>query len=170
MAFGRAAKRVDEHRAASADAVRGGAIAMLARREYASGELISALVRKGYADAVVRQVTATLAGEGLIDDSRYAGSLLRMLVNRGQGPLRISRQLRDAGLSEEQVSVALEEGPDWYQLAAEVRQRKFGARLPDNWPERARQMRFLQYRGFSGDHVSHALGRGDPQESPSDLI
>jgi regulatory protein len=169
VAFGRAARRVDEHRAASADAVRTGALALLARREYASAELITALVRKGYSAPVVKDVVATLAGEGMVDDVRYAGSLVRMLVGRGQGPLRISRQLRDAGIAEDQIAAALDEGLDWYALAAEVRQRKFGADVPKGWPARAKQMRFLQYRGFSGDHVSQALGHGDPQESASEL-
>jgi len=162
VAFGRAAKRLDEHRANSADAVRLGALALLARREYASAELIAALVRKGYAAPVVKEVVAVLAADHLLDDTRYAGSLVRMLVGRGLGPLRISRQLREAGLADEQIAAALEEGPDWQELAAEVRRRKFGADVPHAWPARAKQMRFLQYRGFSGDHVSHAMGHNDP--------
>jgi SOS response regulatory protein OraA/RecX len=35
---------------------------------------------------------------------------------------------------------------------------KFGAFLPKDWPGRARQMRFLQYQGFSTDHIASALG------------
>jgi regulatory protein len=169
VAFGRRAKRVDEHRAASADAVRAGALALLARREYASAELVAALVRKGYSAPVVKEVVAGLAAEHLVDDARYAGSMVRMLVGRGLGPMRISRQLREAGLQDEQITAALEEGPDWLLLAIEVRRRKFGAGVPSEWPARARQMRFLQYKGFSGDHVAHALGHNDPQDSASDL-
>lgn len=159
---------VDEHRAASADAVRTGALALLARREYAGGELTAVLVRKGYSTSVVKEVVASLVAERLIDDARYAGSLVRMLVGRGQGPLRIRAQLREAGLQDDQISTALEEGPDWYALAAEVRHRRFGGDVPGEWKSRAKQMRFLQYRGFSGDHVSHALGHSDPQDFASD--
>ena len=36
--------------------------------------------------------------------------------------------------------------------------RRFGADLPDTWPEKAKQARFLQYRGFSGDQIRAALG------------
>ena len=168
MAFGRGARRVDEHRAATASAVRSGALALLARREYASGELTAALVRKGYSLPVVKEVVATMAGEHLVDDARYAESLVRMLVGRGLGPLRIRAQLREAGIGDEQITAVLEEGPDWFALAAEVRHRKFGAEVPKQWPVRAKQMRFLQYRGFSGDHVSHALGHNDPQGFASD--
>ncbi len=159
MAFGRGARRqVDEHRAADPAAVRTAALALLGRREYASGELKTALVRKGYAAQVTGEVVAVLAGERLLDDSRYAESLVRALANRGQGPARVRQALREAGLSDEQIAIALESGPDWSALAAEVRQRKFGGRVPADWPERARQMRFLQYRGFSKDHIVSALG------------
>jgi regulatory protein len=30
--------------------------------------------------------------------------------------------------------------------------------VPESWPEKARQARFLQYRGFSSDHIRAALG------------
>jgi regulatory protein len=49
-------------------------------------------------------------------------------------------------------------GPDWRALAREVRVRKFGTTEPPGWRERARQARFLQYRGFSSDHIGSALG------------
>jgi len=169
MAFGRGARRkVDEHRAADPGAVRSGALALLARREYASAELSSALTRKGYASDVVAEVVIELIDERLLDDTRYAGSLVRQLAGRGQGPARIRQELREAGLRDEQVVAALDEGPDWHALAAEVRQRKFGAEKPTDWPERARQMRFLQYRGFSKDHIGSALGNSGavPDEDP----
>jgi regulatory protein len=159
MAFGRGARRrVDEHRAADPAAVRTAALGLLARREYGSGELIEVLVRKGYAAEVSRPVVEELAGERLVDDVRYAESLVRMLANRGQGPARIRQELREAGISDDQIAAALEQGGDWCLLAIEVRQRKFGSELPADWPERARQMRFLQYRGFSKDHIASALG------------
>ena len=159
MAFSRGMKRrVDEHRAADPQAARIAALALLGRREYASGELTAVLTRKGYAATVAAEVVAQLGEERLLDDTRYAGSLVRMLAGRGQGPARIRQELREAGLPEEQVVAALETGPDWSALATEVRQRKFGAAVPADWPGRARQMRFLQYRGFSKDHIGRALG------------
>ncbi len=159
MTFGRGQRRkVDEHRAADPQAVRAGALALLARREYASKELSAALIRKGYARDMVAEVVTELTAERLLDDTRYAGSLVRMLAGRGQGPSRIRQELREAGLPDDEVAAALDAGPDWQALAREVRQRKFGAATPQGWPERARQMRFLQYRGFSKDHIGSCLG------------
>ena len=114
-----------------------------------------------------------LCEERLLDDARYAEALVRMLTNRGQGPQRVRHALQEAGIAPEAAAVALDTAPDWMLLAADVRRRKFGARIPKDWPGRARQMRFLQYRGFSKDHIASALGTTgaddpDPDENSTD--
>jgi regulatory protein len=160
MAFARRRSQVDEHRAADPQAVRAAALALLGRREYASEELSASLTRKGYAAAAVAELIAELVDERLLDDVRYAEVLVRQLAARGQGPARIRRELMEAGIAAQLVSTAIDGGPDWCAQAREVRVRKFGRELPRNWPERARQMRFLQYRGFSNDHIGSCLGDG----------
>jgi regulatory protein len=137
----------------------------VARREYSTGEATAALVRKGYNAAIVAVTVAELQDERLLDDVRYAESLVRMLTGRGQGPQRVRHALNEAGLSPDAVAAALETAPDWMLLAAEVRRRKFGARIPKDWPGRARQMRFLQYRGFSKDHIASAFGETSIDDS-----
>jgi regulatory protein len=155
--MGRRPARVDEHRAADPNAVRAAALRLVARREYSTAEATAALVRKGYDAAIVAATVTELQEERLLDDVRYAEALVRMLTGRGQGPQRVRHALDEAGLSPEAVATALETAPDWMLLAADVRRRKFGARVPKDWPGRARQMRFLQYRGFSKDHIASAL-------------
>jgi regulatory protein len=141
----------------------------VARREYSTREAAAALVRKGYDAAVVAATIVELQEERLLDDVRYAESLVRMLTGRGQGPQRVRHALNEAGLTPEAVATALDTAPDWMLLAADVRRRKFGARVPKDWPGRARQMRFLQYRGFSKDHIASALGSSgaDPENAES---
>jgi len=147
--------------------VRAGAIALLGRREYARGELAAALQRKGYASGLIAEVLGELAGEGLLDDARYAESLVRQLMGRGQGPVRIRQALNEAGIPQELTAAAIDAGGDFHALAADTRRRRFGAESPADWPERARQMRFLQYRGFSKDHIASALGSsGAVDEDP----
>jgi regulatory protein len=81
----------------------------------------------------------------------------------------VRHALNEAGLPPETVAAALDTAPDWMLLAADVRRRKFGAHVPEDWPGRARQMRFLQYRGFSKDHIASALGSSgaDPDNAES---
>ena len=138
----------------------GEATSPLVSREYAVKLL--GMMQGGYnietlVELLDDSALAELAGERLLDDERYAGALVRQLASRGQGPSRIRQQLTEAGICAEQASRALDEGPDWHALAREGRLRKFGAEPPADWPSRARQMRFLQYRGFSNDHIGTCL-------------
>ena len=59
------------------------------------------------------------------------------------------------------VRVIDESGEDWVETARLARRRKFGVSPPADFRERAKQARFLQYRGFSAEQVRAALGPGD---------
>lgn len=143
---------------------------MLARREYSSGGLSEALLRKGYTPDAVNGALGALGAERMLDDTRYAESLVRALTRRGQGAARIRQALTKAGIDAEGAEAALAAGPDLAALAEDVRRRKFGAAVPRDWAGKARQMRFLQYRGFTSEQISRALsGAGvDEQPGPED--
>ena len=134
------------------------AVSLLARRDFASGELRQKLGSQGYDAAVAAAVVAELTEERMLDDARYAENYVAYHVGRGHGPLRIGADLRSLGVPATLVEAALDTGPDWRELARTVRIRKFGAEPPDEWTEKTRQARFLQYRGFSSDHIRAATG------------
>ena len=140
------------------EAARLSAVALLARRDFASGELRQKLQSQGYDATVVTAVVADLVSERALDDGRYAENYVAYHSGRGQGPLRITADLRALGVADTLIEAALAGGPDWRELAREVRTRKFGAESPQDWTEKARQARFLQYRGFSSDHIRAATG------------
>jgi len=56
------------------------------------------------------------------------------------------------------VARALTDAHDWRALAREVRVRRFGARPPLDFRDRARQSRFLEYRGFTAEQIRAAMG------------
>ncbi len=73
-----------------------------------------------------------------------------MHLDRGHGPVRIRQELKQKGINETVISQALEEAnPDWFALAESTRIKKFGDASPEGRKEKARQIRFLQYRGFA---------------------
>jgi regulatory protein len=106
----------------------------------------------------VEATIGELLEERALDDARYAGNYVSYSAARGQGPLRIAAELKALEVPSDLIDAALSGGPDWKALAVEVRNRKFGPEPPADWPEKARQARFLQYRGFSSDHIRLALG------------
>src|SRR3569833_431405 len=147
-----------EAKAKDPDAARCTAVAYLARRDFASSELRQKLEFQGYDKEVVATVIGQLIQDRALDDARYAEHYVAYHSERGYGPLRIAANLRSLGIPDPLIDCALGTGPDWRKLAYEVRIRKFGAETPQEWAEKTRQARFLQYRGFSSDHIRAATG------------
>jgi regulatory protein len=137
---------------------RAAAVKLLARRDFASTELKQKLQAQGFDASVVDEAVGELTSGGILNDARYAEQFVTHHAERGQGPVRISALLKEQGLPDETIEAALAAGPDWRARAREVRIRRFGLREPATWPEKAKQGRFLQYRGFSSDHIRAALG------------
>jgi len=135
----------------------------LARREYGRDELVMKLTNAGFLRERVEVEVDRLAAEGLQNDERYAESFVQSRIGQGKGPVRIRLELKERGLGPAAIEAALQTtSQDWVELAVTVRQGKFGAALPANFAEKARQMRFLQYRGFDTDQVQAAVRpRGD---------
>jgi regulatory protein len=94
-------------------------------------------------------------------------NFIRFHAARGQGPLRVRAQLRQAGLHGPLVEEALDAYPDWLDRARGARNKKFGAKVPGSAAERARQARFLGYRGFTSAQIRGALGL-DVELGPED--
>ena len=138
-------------------AAQAAALKLLARRDYATADLRSRLCDGGFDAQSSDAVIATLEEQGVLNDARYAQNYVAYHVGRGQGPLRIATELRRKGVPGALIDAALAAGPDWAALARRLRAARFGA-PPSSWPEKARQARFLQYRGFSADHIRAATG------------
>jgi regulatory protein len=154
----RGSKKVDASKAADARAVREAAIKHLSRRDFATVELCRRLQSYGYDSKVVATTIAELVLERLVDDARFSANYVAYHANRGQGPARIGADLKALGLSSDLIDDALAASPDWRSRAQAARSRRFGPELPQSWPDKSRQARFLQYRGFSADHIRAALG------------
>ncbi|MDT8385351.1 MAG: regulatory protein RecX [Gammaproteobacteria bacterium] len=138
--------------------VRKKAMDLLMRREHSVAELHKKLGDRDYAADIVAAVVGQLADEGLVNDARFTEAFVRYRCNHGYGPRRIQSELRERGVSEKIQSTYLDIGdPQWFEQAAQVKSKRFGADLPDDFKERARQARFLQYRGFTSDQIREVL-------------
>lgn len=135
---------------------------LLARREHGRAELARKLRQRGASPEMIEPELDRLADEGLLSETRYLESFIRSRGNSGYGPLRIREELTQRGLSRGDVEQALREcGIDWPGQLTDVWQRKFSGQRPADPKERARQTRFLVYRGFSMEMVGRLLsGRG----------
>jgi len=148
----------EEDRFSCPKEIRKKAMDFLARREYGQVELIKKLADKGYLRRLVEQQIQTLTEECLQSDDRFAEAFVQSRINQGKGPVRIRLDLKQRGISDAVIEMAIDESAaDWHGLASEVRLRKFGDAAPTDFKAKAKQMRFLQYRGFEQDHVQGAF-------------
>ena len=135
------------------------ALRLLNRRDYCAAELAARLVERGVDESAAARVVQALGRERMVDDARYAEHYVAWHAGRGQGPIRIAHELKELGVAPALVDEAVQAtSSDWRARCARVRRRRFGDEAPAEWKERARQARFLQYRGFSADQVRAALG------------
>lgn len=140
--------------------LKGRALRYLAAREHSRAELATKLSRhvgpEDDPDAVAR-VLDELAAKGFIDEARVAESVLHRRAGR-LGGARVLQELRAKGLPDDVVADAAAQLRSTELARAQaVWRRKFG-QPPADAAERARQLRFLAARGFSGDVARRALG------------
>ena len=131
------------------------ALQLLTRRDYSRAELQKKLAAHAESAEELASVLDTLQGERLLSDQRYATQRVTARAGR-YGDARLKQELRLKGVSDDDIAAALPEGGDETERCLAVWQRKFGqpAQTPE---ERAKQMRFLQYRGFSSEAIRRAL-------------
>lgn len=132
------------------------AMNLLARREHSFLELKNKLCLKDYPQDVVESVLRALQDDNLLSDQRYAESYVRLRAAKGYGPVRIRQELRERGIDGELQTEAMSD-TDWYPLACAARSKRFGDERPVEFREQARQVRFLQYRGFTSDHIRRVM-------------
>ena len=134
----------------------------LARREHGRSELLEKVTRFGFDADIADAAVTQLVEDGLQSDVRFAEAFVRSRINQGKGPAKIRADLREKGVNDGVTEDGIREADqDWYALAVEVRLKKFGAQRPADFKEKARQMRFLQSRGFEQDQIQAAVSASD---------
>jgi regulatory protein len=135
------------------------ALQLLTRREHSRAELRGKLAPHAESGEELEAVLDRLQAECLLSDQRYASQ--RVAARGGRlGNARLRHELHRQGVADEEIEAALPEAGDEAERCRAVWARKFG-RIPETPAERARQMRFLQYRGFSGNAISRVMRGAD---------
>ncbi len=133
------------------------ALRLLARREHSLAELVRKLAVHVRSEDDLESLLEDLLRRKLLSEERYAESRAHAL-SRKYGAARIAHELRAKGLDKglaEQASGAARATE--VERAREIWRRKFRV-APKTREERARQMRFLQSRGFSFDAIRAVVG------------
>ena len=140
-------------------AARRKAMDYLARREHSRDELHRKMLKAGFDANVALDAIEELRKDGLQSDRRFVDAFVQSRISHGKGPRVIRADLSQRGVRDPVIhEVLVEVKADWMQLARQARMKKFGDELPVEYKDKARQMRFLQTRGFEPDQIQAAVG------------
>ena len=128
------------------------ALKMLMRREHSKLELRQKLNLKDFDDADINDSISLLVEQKYQSDERFSEAFILMRFNQGKGPIKISMELKSRGISEFDLTLF-----NWFELAKDVKYKKFGDSKFLDYEEKSKQKRFLQSRGFGFDEINQAF-------------
>lgn len=124
------------------------ALRLLARREHSRAELTRKLGQAGFAQHDIDALLDEFEGKNWLSDRRFAESYVADHRARA-GSIKLAYDLRQRGVDDGIIEAVLSENRDSeLDRARAVWQKKFGI-PPTDTLEKAKQMRFMQSRGFA---------------------
>lgn len=134
------------------------AFAVLTRKEYSKAELIEKLALYAESRDEVTTLVDELSRENYQSDQRVAEIMLSSQKRKGKGPNQIKMKLKNKKIDTALIAEELKE-TDWVQQAYELKVRKYGNEVTKDPKIKAKQIRFLMYRGFEMDAIIKAISR-----------
>ncbi len=132
------------------------ALRLLARREHSRFELTHKLERAGFAHEDISLLLDDFEARNWLSDQRFAESYVADHRARA-GSIKLAYDLRQRGVADSIIAALLSDNRDSeLDRAREVWRKKF-ATPPIDATERAKQMRFLQSRGFTPEMIRHMI-------------
>lgn len=135
------------------------AVRLLARREHSCHELRQKLLLREFPRDAIDAVLEQLIQQGYQSDARFAQAYANSRIRRGYGALKIQAELYERGVDKDLIAAVVPDDAEfWQEQLAAVWQKKFSPSLEKlAWSEQARQMRFLQGRGFTTEQIKRAF-------------
>ena len=153
----------DKPKTLTGQRLRSYAFALLTRRDYSQAELTEKLNQYAIDPNEVAILVTELAEKNYQSDQRVAALTLSSQIRKGKGLQRIKQALKAKQLDAELIAEELEE-VDWLDQAYQLKVKKFGEDVTKDPKLKAKQIRFLQYRGFDMGVILKAIARPSEEE------
>ena len=136
------------------------AVRLLSRREHSTLEIRDKLLKRDFDEAEIEQSIIELQKGGWLSDERFAEAYIRMRQLKGFGPIRISMELNERGVKEDIVARFLQaDDASWRQTLKQQYLKKYKNKSIEDYNDKAKRLRFLQYRGFSMDMIFKVVNK-----------
>jgi regulatory protein len=134
------------------------AVKLLSRREHSALELRDKLAKRDFDEDEIRQAIDELEQGGWLSDERFAEAYIRMRQLKGFGPIRITMELNERGVDEGIIDDYIHAGDEiWQQILEQQYRKKYRNSTIEDYNDKAKRIRFLQYRGFPLDSIYRLL-------------
>lgn len=131
-------------------------IDLLARREYSRKELQDKMINKQFCSTDIEQVLEHCQQKNWQSDRRFCENFINSRYHRSYGPLRITFELKQKGISELLYREIMEElDINWQESASALLHKKF-PQYTRNSDIKLKQKayRYMANRGFGGDTIN----------------
>lgn len=130
------------------------AVKMLSRREHSAFEIRDKLSQRDFSEDEIALTIAELQEGGWLSDERFTEAYIRMRQQKGFGPVRIANELKERGVNESIVDCYLQVDDEIWQLSLKQQYaKKYRNKEIEDYKDKAKRIRFLQYRGFTLDMI-----------------
>jgi len=133
------------------------ALDYLARREHTRFTLHQKLMRKGFSHQSVEAVLDSLIQQGFLNEERFCEAFIQKRIRQGYGPIRITAECHQYGISNPIIFSQLPQDEEfWLTMINKIWQKKSSNKNNRVQQVQLRQIRYLQYRGFTLDQIKKA--------------
>ena len=156
-------EKIEKPKTLTGARLRSYAFALLTRRDYSKADLEAKLNQYAINPEEVANLVDELAQQNYQSDQRVAELTLASQLRKGKGLQRIKQALKAKQLDTELITEELSD-VDWLDQAYQLKIKKFGMKVETDPKLKARQIRFLQYRGFDMAIIMNAIARTSDEE------
>ena len=138
--------------------LRATALAWLGRQEYSIHKFSQKLRQHDADEEQVEAIVAEFCEHNWLSEVRYCEGFVRARLRKGQGKIRIINDANGHQLEKDIIlSVLKEADVDWFDLALQTYCRRYGEQAVKDIKEKAKRIRFMQYRGFTMEQINYAF-------------
>lgn len=135
------------------------AVSLLASRARTEKEIVDALRKNAYPETAIARVMARLTEAGYLNDADFAEHWAAARISKSVGSRRIRMELRQKGVSQEEIDIALSSIDEDDLLSGAIKAAEKAARGKDlsSAPDRQKVLAALARRGYDFSLAKQAV-------------
>ena len=138
--------------------LRNRALYWLSKRDYSVKDFTRKLDQVCELDDMKQALLADFVERDWLNESRYMQGFVRSKIAAGLGMRRIVQELQQHGIKQSAAEHYLDAlDVDWFEQAKSTYERKYGEGPVEDYKEKSKRYRYMQYRGFDSEQIQYSM-------------